>query len=151
MRRAALLAVLLLVSCGPSPSPVASPSPSAVPASMLNPDVTQATIGQTICVSGWTATVRPPASYTDALKVKQLAGYADQNPSHYEEDHHVPLELGGAPRDPSNLWPELRVAYGGDAETKDKAENAGKAAVCSGRETLAAAQLAMFTQWGPKS
>jgi hypothetical protein len=24
----------------------------------------------------------------------------------YEEDHLIPLELGGAPRDPRNLWPE---------------------------------------------
>src|SRR5262249_9192536 len=36
-----------------------------------NPDVTQSTIGQTICVSGWTQTVRPPTSYTNPLKVQQ--------------------------------------------------------------------------------
>ncbi len=33
-------------------------------------------------------------------------GYADRNPAHYQEDHLVPLELGGAPRDPRNLWPQ---------------------------------------------
>ena len=46
---------------------------------MLKPDVTQDTIDSTICVSGWTATVRPPTSYTNALKVHQIAeyGYAD--------------------------------------------------------------------------
>src|SRR3712207_3940055 len=41
----------------------------------LNPDVTQATIGSTICVRGWTRTIRPPSSYTSALKVEQLAEY----------------------------------------------------------------------------
>src|SRR5438105_1739217 len=30
----------------------------------LNPDVTQATIGQTICTSGFSARVRPPTSFT---------------------------------------------------------------------------------------
>src|SRR5438045_2342486 len=35
--------------------------------------VTQATISSTICVRGWTATIRPPASYTNALKRAQLA------------------------------------------------------------------------------
>src|SRR6266542_3397615 len=59
--------------------------------------VTQATISKTICVKGWTATIRPPASYTNALKRAQLAqwNYADQNPTHYEEDHLVSLEVGG--------------------------------------------------------
>src|SRR6266542_3816982 len=61
--------------------------------------VTQATIASTICVKGWTKTIRPPASYTTALKKQQLAAwnYVDQNPRHYEEDHLVSLELGGAP------------------------------------------------------
>ena len=47
-------------------------------------NVTQATISSTICKTGWTATIRPPASYTNALKRAQLAEwhYADQNPSH---------------------------------------------------------------------
>ena len=40
---------------------------------VLNPAVTQSTIDQTICVSGWTATVRPPESNTESLKRKQIA------------------------------------------------------------------------------
>jgi hypothetical protein len=28
------------------------------------------------------------------------------SPSDYEEDHFIPLELGGAPKNPKNLWPE---------------------------------------------
>lgn len=51
---------------------------------------------------------RPPASYTNELKVRQLRelGYHDQNPAHYEEDHLVQLSLGGDPRSTSNLWPQ---------------------------------------------
>ena len=42
--------------------------------------------------------------------MKQIAeyGYADTSTADYEEDHLIPLELGGAPRDPNNLWPEPR-------------------------------------------
>jgi serine protease inhibitor len=42
---------------------------------VLNPAVTQATIGSTICVMGWTDTIRPPTSYTNALKVQQIGEY----------------------------------------------------------------------------
>lgn len=42
----------------------------------VNPSVSQANIAQTICVSGWTATIRPPSSLTTSLKEEQLAtGY----------------------------------------------------------------------------
>lgn len=111
----------------------------------LNPDVTQTTIGRTICVSGWTATVRPPSSYTSSLKVAQLAafGYADQNPRDYEEDHRVPLELGGAPRDTSNLSPER----GASPNPKDAAENSARADVCAGRVTLRQEQATFIAAW----
>jgi len=32
---------------------------------------------------------------------------SDKTPSHYEEDHFISLELGGNPRDPKSLWPEM--------------------------------------------
>src|SRR5436305_1090095 len=67
----------------------------------VNPSVTQATIGATICRTGYTKTIRPSSSYTTALKRAQLAsGYAfhgDVNTSDYEEDHLISLELGGSP------------------------------------------------------
>lgn len=125
-----------------------SPDPplSAVPVYLLNPDVSQSTIGATVCVSGWTATVRPPASYTTALKVRQLAGrgYPDQNTADYEEDHLIPLELGGSPREERNLWPELWP----QARTKDADETALKRDVCAGRKTLGAARSEMWLKWG---
>src|ERR671937_568032 len=100
----------------------------------LNPDVTQANIRSTICVSGWTATIRPPADYTDALKLKQMWQYGETGPpSAYEEDHLISLELGGAPRDPRNLWPEPRPR----ADEVDRIENELNAKVCSGELSLA--------------
>lgn len=113
-----------------------------------NPDVTQSTIGSTICVSGWTSTVRPSTSYTNALKAQGITdyGYSDTNMSDYEEDHLVPLELGGAPKDPANLWPEPH--YGSQtAYSKDGVETKLKNAVCDGRITLSAARSAIRNNW----
>src|SRR5690348_4668973 len=64
-------------------------SPSLTPG-VLNAAVTQATIGSTICVRGWTATVRPPTSYTSALKLRQMSTYGETGPSSgYQEDHLI--------------------------------------------------------------
>ena len=104
---------------------------------VLNRDVSQANIRSTICVSGWTRTVRPPTDYTNALKVKQLREYGLHGPpSAYQEDHLISLELGGDPTDPRNLWPEPypRAAH------VDEIENELNAQVCSGALTLAEAQ-----------
>jgi hypothetical protein len=96
--------------------------------------VRQATISSTVCIKGWTKTIRPPANYTSALKKQQLAdwGYADQNPSHYEEDHLISLELGGAPYSKKNLWPEPWS----QAHKSDPRENAWHKMLCSGKLTL---------------
>jgi hypothetical protein len=74
----------------------------------LNPAVTQATLSRTVCVAGYSASIRPPYAYTEALKIRQLHAwrYPDTRPWLYEEDHFIPLSLGGAPRAPGNLWPE---------------------------------------------
>lgn len=123
------------------------PDPACTPGA-LNPDVTQSTIGSTICVSGWTATIRPSTSYTNKLKTQGIVdyGYSDTSLSDYEEDHFLPLELGGAPKDPKNLWPEPHAGSENSA-SKDSVENAVKKAVCAGKATLSAAQHAMLDDW----
>ena len=104
---------------------------------VLNPEVTQATIGSTICVRGWTRTVRPPVDYTNALKARQMRAYGETGPlSDYQEDHLISLELGGHPTDPRNLWPEPYPR----ASDVDKIENELNGEVCSGQLTLAQAQ-----------
>jgi hypothetical protein len=115
---------------------------------VANPAVNQGNIAQTICKSGWTATVRPPASYTDRLKVQQIAeyGYTDTNPADYEEDHLMPLELGGNPTDPHNLWPQKRQASTG-ASDKDELENYLHRSVCAGQKPLSQAQHDITTDW----
>jgi hypothetical protein len=104
---------------------------------VLNPDVTQANIRSTICQHGWTSTIRPPSSYTDALKRRQMRAYRETGSiSDYQEDHLISLELGGDPTDPRNLWPEPYPR----ASQMDQQENELNAQVCSGALTLAQAQ-----------
>ena len=104
---------------------------------VLNPDVTQQTINTTICMHGWTKTIRPPTDYTNALKLKQMRAYGVRGtPAEYQEDHLISLELGGHPTDARNLWPE---PYPRAAEV-DSIENELNAKVCSGDLSLDDAQ-----------
>ncbi|MGH9059790.1 MAG: hypothetical protein ACRDZY_09790, partial [Acidimicrobiales bacterium] len=132
-------------SCSQSYLPL--PDPACTPG-VTNPDVSQSTIGSTICVSGWTATIRPPTSYTNKLKVQGIKdyGYSDTSLSSYEEDHFLPLEVGGSPTDPKNLWPEPHSGVK-NAYSKDSVENAVKKAVCASKATLVDAQHALLTDW----
>jgi hypothetical protein len=125
------------------------PDPARTPGA-LNPEVTPATIGSTICVRGWTRTIRPSQAYTTALKRDQISafGYADRRMSDYEEDHLVPLGLGGAPYDTRNLWPEPRTTTDGwNADVKDELEAVLSRMVCTGRVPLAEAQEAIAADW----
>jgi hypothetical protein len=131
----ALLAfVLVLAQRVGAPAVLADPVRTP---GVLNPDVTQATIGTTICVQGWTRTIRPPSEYTNALKLRQMRVYGERGPSSaFQEDHLISLELGGHPTDPRNLWPEPYPR----ASHVDTIENELNAQVCSGSLTLAQAQ-----------
>ena len=144
-RRLVLLAaaVLLLVALVLRLEQRRSPARGAVVADavrtpgVLNPDVTQATILATICVSGWTRTIRPAVDYTNALKLKQMRLYGETGAlSGYQEDHLISLELGGHPTDPRNLWPEPYPR----ASAVDQIENELNARVCDGSLSLRDAQ-----------
>ena len=156
---------LLLTACGSQPSPAptvprtASPTASAAADvchqgstifCVQNPAVTQDTIGSTICQRGWTKTVRPDIKFTNDLKRQQLALYADRHPNDpnwtvagTEEDHRLPLELGGAPRDPMNLSPE----EGPSPNPKDRDESGFKQLVCAHKLALVAAQVQFIAKW----
>jgi hypothetical protein len=112
------------------------PDPARTPG-VLNPEVTQSTIGSTICVEGWTSRIRPPSSYTTALKREQMTELGRVGSlSDYQEDHFISLGLGGHPTDPRNLWPQ---PYPRAAEV-DRIEVELHDEVCSGELTLAEAQ-----------
>jgi hypothetical protein len=117
---------------------------------LVNPNVSFATRASTICKTGWTATVRPPASYTSPLKAQQIAAeHLSGSPSAYEEDHRLPLEGGGFPggagTDTHNLSPEAHPA----SFTKDSAENQLKQQLCAAKDaaTFTSLQVAFVNKW----
>lgn len=158
---ASIIAVAVLASpvlgqtvdpLAPLPPPYAAYLPTVPGAD--NPAVTQANIMNTICVSGWTKTIRPPVSYTNAIKqhlmtVHNLPGKL----SDYELDHETPLENGGdagyalgADGLPLNLWMQPYAGpYG--ARTKDKLETRLKTLVCNGTIDLATARHELQFDW----
>ncbi|MEO9321062.1 MAG: hypothetical protein ABI361_10340 [Nitrososphaera sp.] len=114
---------------------------------VADPRISQANIHQTICVSGYTETVRPPASVTNPMKLASMKAYGlTDSPSNYEYDHLIPLELGGAPKDVRNFWPES--GFGTDNfKEKDKLENLLHERVCAGEISLSQAQQEIAQNW----
>ena len=89
----------------------------------------------------------PPTSYTNKLKVQDIEdyGFKDRVLGHYEEDHLIPLAVGGSPRSPKNLWPEPYKGKFG-ARVKDKLERFLHDRVCDGTVRLSRARKA-FRNW----
>jgi hypothetical protein len=122
----------------------------------VDPSVTQADLGSTICRSGgYTSSVRPPEGLTDSFKTLSMSAYTTPSARiDTELDHLVPLELGGA-SDTRNLWAE--PDQGNPAEfdpqhpfgvnAKDGVEDRLHDAVCLDRVSLAAAQQAVAADW----
>lgn len=125
------------------------PDPRCTPGA-VSPQVTQADIGSTICRSGYASSVRPPEPVTDAEKIASAAAYGYTGSFRTAEyDHLVPLELGGDPNDPVNLWVEPNDLPGATSTVngKDLLEDRLNRLVCSGQVSLAAAQQAIATDW----
>ncbi|WP_247539130.1 hypothetical protein [Ralstonia pseudosolanacearum] len=132
-----------------APTERARPNPRFTPGA-VDPRVTQANIHETICVRGYTKTVRPPQQFTRELKVRQirLYGYDDKRLRDYEEDHLVALEIGGSPDSAKNLWPQPRHVIGNwGSLAKDKLENRLHSLVCRRKVSLAQAQREMAHDW----
>jgi hypothetical protein len=125
------------------------PDPTITPG-WLNPDVTQGTIMQTIGVVGWTATIRPSAAEMGAMKAAYCKAHGIPDPTKGEWDHFISLELGGAPRDPRNLWWQQYadgVTCMIGAREKDRVETALKRQIVAGQITLAEGQRLITTDW----
>jgi hypothetical protein len=147
-------ALLLLGACA---SPTAPPAPTtavleaavrSVPTEAINPNVSQETIQQTICVVGYTATVRPATSYTNGVKAKLLREQSlpIATASEYELDHRIPLALGGHPRNLANLALQLWEGDNG-AKRKDQLERRLQRLVCAEALRLDTARSAIYFDW----
>ena len=128
---------------------VLAPIAQAVPSYLLNPDVTPATVSQTICRAGYTRTVRPSTGFTDGIKKRLLSEQGmdfDADKGSFELDHIVPLALGGHPRNLYNLTLQRWVGPDG-ARRKDRLEVKLQCLVCSGDVALHEAQDAIWSDW----
>jgi hypothetical protein len=113
----------------------------------IDPRVTQGNIRNTICRRGYTASVRPPFKYSNAMKHRLMRIYGITASIHdYELDHLIPLELGGCPDCERNLWPQPKNVFPG-ANDKDEVERYLHDQVCSGEMPLAKAQREIAANW----
>jgi hypothetical protein len=144
----------LLAACGSSPTLPESTASAVsarlqvVPEDALNADVRQDTIQKTICVAGYTASVRPSTTYTNGVKLKLLREQAlpASGAIDFELDHHIPLALGGHPRNLKNLM--LQPWEGKDgAKVKDRLERRLQKLVCAGTLLLDDARRAIYFDW----
>jgi hypothetical protein len=117
------------------------PDPACTPGA-IDPAVTPANIASTICTPGYSSSVRPPESQTEAFKWHVAESAYGQHELSGELDHLVPLELAGA-NDARNLW----VQAGPIPNPKDAVEIALHDAVCAGRLGLRVAQRAIASNW----
>jgi hypothetical protein len=125
----------------------ALPNPAVTPGA-VNHSVMQSTIDDTICIPGYARSIRPNENYTYNLKRRQMRvyGHYGERLGLYEEDHLIPLSLGGNPVDDRNLWPQPRF---GDwtAELKDQLEYTLWRMVCAHRVSLREAQSDIAHDW----
>jgi hypothetical protein len=152
-----LLALIAAAVVARSPAPYVAPDgrtaaqlvaahvlPDPAHPGVVNPAVTQANIKITVCKSGWTATVRPPTSYTD--KLRNALTPPGQKPLAGELDHRLSIEDSGHPSDPKNLWWQVYSdRYG--ARVKDVLETNLKRRVCGGTLPLSEARGALLGNW----
>jgi hypothetical protein len=119
--------------------------PTAMACVAINPDVTVETIAQTVCMSGYTAGVRPATSYIHGIKEKlgRNAGLTPEAAQAMVLDHIIPLALGGHPRDPSNL----QLQEVAESHRKDRIEVKLQCLVCTGQVPLSEARVAIATDW----
>jgi hypothetical protein len=111
----------------------------------VNPAVTQTTIGDTICSTGWTRTVRPHVGEMKRIKAEMLAAIGEpiEYRNRYELDHVIPLALGGDPIDRRNL----ALQPIDEAREKDAVEVCLSSLVCQGKIGLEDAQSAILEDW----
>ncbi len=120
-----------------------TPDPALTPGA-VDARVTQANIQQTICVHGYTKTVRHTSGKLKALIYRRYGGRALF--PHAEVDHRIPLEVGG--RDVAeNLWIQPYDSQPWNAHGKDHLENVIAHKVCVGELTLQEGQAVFLGDW----
>ena len=97
-----------------------------------------------ICTPGYASSVRN-VPFSEAEQVYAEYGIYHHYAGQYEDDHLVPLELGGS-NDIANLWPEAASPTPGFHQ-KDEVKNYLHDQMCSGAVSLKDAQTQIATNW----
>lgn len=128
--------------------PAGSYPNSALTPGATDPRVTPRNVRKTICAANYAASMQPAAAYASRIMQRQLARYhaADTDSADYTLDYVVPIELGGDPDAPSNMWPMPNSQSPGPQE-KQRAAAYLHDQVCAGAMSLDAAQHAMLNDW----
>lgn len=126
-----------------------------MPRADLTPGAIATTSTASLCVRGYSGSVRPRGDAWRRIKDAVYSRYGiprgqrsmldAKGRSHpaYAIDHLIPIELGGSPGDLRNLWPEPIK----ESRQKDRVENAMHSLVCSGAISIASAQSAIARDW----
>jgi hypothetical protein len=139
-----LLAISLSLGFG---STCAAQENFVLPDRALTPGAVVQSTAAAVCYRGYAESVRPPYDY--AWRTFRAAIFAAYRIPHerwhlYTIDHLVPLEIGGAPMDARNVWPQPKD----EAKRKDEVEDALHAAVCYTHTiSIADAQAAIARDW----
>lgn len=134
---AAVVLVLLAFPASGADLPI-RPDPTLTPGVVLTTDMAK------ICVKGYAATQRHTSG---KLKASIYRAYGlDRTAGHFEIDHLISLELGGADV-AENLWPESYDTQPWNAHLKDKLEDRLHALVCAGKVKLEDAQREIAADW----
>lgn len=133
----AVLALIWSTHAALAEDPV-RPDPRLTPGAVLTTDT------RVICQRGYTRTVRHTSGKLEYEVYREYG--IDPRSGHYEIDHLIPLEVGGADVR-ENLWPESRDTPIWNANTKDRLENYLHEQVCAGRIRIEQAQREIATDW----
>ena len=110
----------------------------------MTPGAVLTTDAATVCQPGYSKTVRHTSGKLKALIYREYG--IDRASGHFEIDHLISLELGGADA-PENLWPESYDTTPWNAHTKDKLEDRLNALVCTGKLPIEQARQEIVTDW----
>jgi hypothetical protein len=124
--------------------PVVAADLPILPDPMLTPGASLTIDAATVCQPGYSKSVRHTSGKLKASIYREYG--LDRAVSHFEVDHLISLELGGADV-AANLWPQSYDTETWNAHTKDKLEDRLHALVCAGRLRLEQAQRDIATDW----
>ena len=125
-------------------SSVALPTDPIVPDHKLTPGVVLTTDLKVLCQVGYSKTVRNTSDKTKAQIYDRY--HIDKTKGHYEIDHLISLELGGADV-VENLWPQSYDTQPYNAHRKDALENYLHKQVCAGKMNITQAQKEIADNW----